>query len=474
MRKDNSSFEQNDELKEIIERYEAMKSIGKNIYLDPDQYEDVAEYYIREEKYKEAHEAIKQGMSIHPDNYELQLAEAEFFLDTDEIEPARVRINQMGINSSIDVYLLHVELLVKEGKEEEAEEAIKKLRDNDYDDETKRDIAFLSIDLGFFEEALLWLNKLEPEKQKAKSVQTAFAECYNALDKFDEAIAIYNSLLDQYPYSTNYWTALGKIYFNQGDYEKSLEATDFALVAKEENGEAHCIRGHIFFQLENYESAIESYKFAITHGALGADFGNMFIGFAYDGLGRWEDAIFHLKAVLAIAPEDSLMLPDVTMHLARCLHNLGRIEEARNYCEIVKRNYPYITDSYLLIGELFLEEGNLEEATAHFSEAVKIEPDAATWYYVGNACLKYGAYELAELALTKVKELDSNYLEIDRSLMTLYLKTRDFKKLLPYRDLLFKMFENTLHVKETVPEEDFNEFIEDIRNELDRLEEEQS
>lgn len=80
---------------------------------------------------------------------------------------------------------------------------------------------------------------------------------------------------------------MAKSHFNRQEFEKTIEACDFALAADENFGEAHLMKAHSFFHLENESKAIQSIV-ALKGQSIPPEFAHMFIGLAYTHLENWE------------------------------------------------------------------------------------------------------------------------------------------------------------------------------------------
>ena len=95
----------------------------------------------------------------------------------------------------------------------------------------------------------------------------ATADCYGAAgaEYIEQAIVVFNKLIDKNPYNPAYWVGLAKCQFATKDFDKAIESCDFAIAADEEFGEAHIIKAHSLFHLENIEGAIVEYRKALKY-----------------------------------------------------------------------------------------------------------------------------------------------------------------------------------------------------------------
>ena len=60
-------------------------------------------------------------------------------------------------------------------------------------------------------------------------------------------------MIDKNPYSNDYWFTLGRLYSISGDYEKAIEAFDFALTCDDSNEELKILKAYCLYMNENYE-----------------------------------------------------------------------------------------------------------------------------------------------------------------------------------------------------------------------------
>lgn len=112
------------ELTEIIQRYEAAKAEKRQLYLDGDQLADIADWYATERKFNDAQEVINYGLQLHPGNTGLLIEQAFLYLDTQKLSKAKEVANSITETYDSEVKMLKAELLLNEGKLEEAQQLI--------------------------------------------------------------------------------------------------------------------------------------------------------------------------------------------------------------------------------------------------------------------------------------------------------------------------------------------------------------
>lgn len=74
------------------------------------------------------------------------------------------------------------------------------------------------------------------------------------------AIELCNELIDKNPFSYEYWFTLGRLHSMVGDYEKAIEAFDFALTCDDSDTELKILKAYCLYMNESYEKAIEEYQ----------------------------------------------------------------------------------------------------------------------------------------------------------------------------------------------------------------------
>lgn len=427
-------------LTEIIKRYEAMKEENKVLYLDADQYADIVEQYTKEQRYTDAHEAILAGLKIHPSNTTLIIEQASLYIDAHKLKEAREVINTILNEKIISAQLLHIELLILEDKPEEADLILDNLKNEELDEDSCLDIAYLCIDVEYTEKAIYWIDKVLQSDSENEEALYTLCEYYQAKEKYDEAIKIFNRLLDKSPYSAKYWIGLAKTYFNLSQFDKAIEACDFSIVADEEEGEAYCIKAHSYYQLENYRVAIDIYKTAQRLKALDTHFASVFISFCYIELEEWENAYQYIERSITNIDENSPVYADLLLNAARCLYKTGKNKEAHLHCEIIQDRFPDYLNAYLYNGFYYLKENDEEKALENWEKAVQISPTSDTWSQIGLLCFECNHIKFAKTAFKKSRELNPHSSDTDNNLEYLLQKISEKKQISLKKESIDKVF----------------------------------
>lgn len=94
----------------------------------------------------------------------------------------------------------------------------------------------------------------------------------------EEAIPLYNQLIDQNPYSAPYWFGLARCHFEDLNFDQAIDACDYALIGDDEFADAYVMKGHCFYQLGNEDAALECYQKAEQMHGLAPEFVYTYIG----------------------------------------------------------------------------------------------------------------------------------------------------------------------------------------------------
>ena len=252
-----SDFEQDKEFKQALAQYEEMKAGERTSYFDADQLADFAEYYASMQKYTEAFEVIDFALSIHPANTEVLVIKAHILIDLGKIEEAKETAFSIPESYSRDVKMLKAELLILDKKLEEADMLLQEIINQDENDEEDNwlDIAYLYTDSDLPEQALPWFEKAFKANSENNEIRFSLAECYGQCKQLDKGAVLYNELLDKDPYNIMYWFDLGRFYYTAEEYNKALEAYEFALAIEADHPGSILMTAHSYFKLENFEKS---------------------------------------------------------------------------------------------------------------------------------------------------------------------------------------------------------------------------
>ncbi len=411
------------ELATLITHYEEAKAENRQLYLDADQLADIADWYAFKRKFEEAQEVITYGLKIHPGNTDLLIGQAYLYLDTQKLQKAK-KVTESITEFDSEVKLLKAELLLNEGKLEEAQWLLNTIEDAG-ELETIIDVVFLYLNTGYPEAAKEWLDRGKSRYAENEEYVALTADYLTSTQQVESAITYYNKLIDKSPFTPSYWMGLARCYFVQKQIDKSIEACDFALAADDQYGEAYAYKAHCFFYLNNSDDAIENYQKAIELNAIPPQLGYMFMGMSYGNKEEWQNANDCYDKVIACfeeaGDEQSLLLIDTYTSKAFALSRLARYEEAHELCEKAKEINPNEGLIYLTEGKLYLAERLIDEAALSLGKALKTSPNIEMRYMVATAYLENDYLSKAKKDFEEVYQMNPKYEDVTEKLSVLCL-----------------------------------------------------
>lgn len=474
MTNENSQSEYRKELTEIIQRYEAAKDVGKSIYLDADQFADVAEEYMQQSRFADAVEVVTAGLDIHPENSTLLISLASIYLDTENLQKAHEVIDFLLSegNDSDELKLLRVELLIAENKPEEGEKLLDSLTTDD--PITLTDMSFLYLKMNNLEKAISLLDQSVNMRPNDENNIAEIGECFMQALMYNKAVDVFERLVNDHPYNISYWLKLTESYSELKDYSKALDSCEFALAIDEENGEAHAYKAHLLFMVGNYEEATAEYETAHKLGVISEEETLQLIGMNYYNEENWEKALEYFKKTLKTVDESSPYYDNLLYYLAKCSAELADYDTAIQYCEshIGQPDFDH-TLTYLLLGDIYLQKNDKSKAIEAFERAIKLNPSAAVWYRIGRSLLEKEYYLPAEKALLRVKELEPDFPYLGKDLALVYIGLGDMENLEPYKkDLLESLKEYIIDVPTDENLDKINKICDNLTDEINKDEDE--
>ncbi|MDR0893256.1 MAG: tetratricopeptide repeat protein [Mediterranea sp.] len=422
MARKNPSGSYYEEMLQLVAEYEAATASGKQPYYDSLQLADIADTYLTQWRFADAQKVIEYGLYLYPNDVDLLVEKARYYIDIQEHKKAKEVVDGILDQSDEQVAFVRAELLLYDDKAEEANEIFENLEEaNTLDDIIE--IIFTFMDLGYYEQAEKWIEKAKIRYAGQEMFQSIQAEYLSAIGEQDEAIDIFNRLLDDSPYNITYWTGLARCHFRNHETEKALEACDFALTADENCGEAYTLRAYSNFYKGNAEQALLDFGKAIKHHAISPELGNMFTGLSYVMLRQWEKAIHYFDKVIGLLigkrPKDPTLLIDMYNNKAYALAQLKRFPEAHELSRKALELDPRYCSSYLTEGKILLMQQMDEEASHVFHQVLEIDPHAETWADIAVAYLENNQMEKAKKCYEQAHRLNPESTDIlDRLCIT--------------------------------------------------------
>ena len=404
------------EFKEILRKYEEAQKTGESIYLDPDELTDIAEYYHILGNVNHAINIIDEAINMFPGSVSILAFRARIaLLKENNPQKADEYAEMIEDKTDLEYFYVKAEIMLVENKKEDADAYLAK-QYQDMNDEDQADfvidVATLFADYDIMDKAQKWL--MLSDETDAPDYQELQGRIALAKGNYEESERIFNTLIDQDPYSSPYWNHLASTQLMRNNIRDSIQSSEFSIAINPNDEEAILNKANGLLSLGNYE---EAYKYFKRYSELcpNEENGQLFQGIAALNLGQANKGIEHLKKAEKLMSPDSPSQYEIYQELAFSLSRKGNLEEALHYA---KKLYDLVGDDekkevLVLRGHLFMENGKMKEAQDCFSKAIN-ESNGAPRVFLRIAISTYdnGYYQSAYRMLKTLRRVtDADYNE---------------------------------------------------------------
>lgn len=435
------------EISNLLQRYLSTQQEGKNAYFDVEEIEALLDSFEESEDYTYYDEVLALGLRLHPGNPDLQVRLCRSYLDNEDYDSALALIDSIADTENQDLDMLRLECYVMQDSYEKVIEHIEKLiaSNCEYLEALFEYIAPILGDMDMIKEAHDFISRglmLFPNNLILKDEL-----CYNleVEGNIKEAIIVCNELIDKNPYSYDSWFTLGRLYTINKEYEKAIEAFDFALACDDSDDELKIMKAFCLQMNGNYETAIEIYNDLMAN----EEFRIRIMPRLTDCYIQIED---YKKAYLLLNEQikQNGQLQDVNMyiHYIRCCFEMGKEKEVSEMLVQASKLFPQDIRIYSLLALSFLDKGN-ESKTDEITEYLFTlfdhkkngqEEDIEYLYQTAQILFIKGNMDKSLQYYNKVLELDPQRPFLHLQIAMIYLLKRD-------------MVHFAQHFKNTHPEE---------------------
>ena len=242
------------EFSKLLNAYETSVNAGEPVFMDADELTDIADYYQYTGRTDEAEKAISLALSLSPGAIApltYRIHEAIFKGDN---QKARLLLDQIIETSEPDYIYDKAEILISEGKIDEANQYLTEQLELISSDERQDfiiDVVNIFSEWGQPGKAMEWITKGNSED--TPSYKELMGRTLFEMGKFKESQNIFNELVDAYPFSNRYWTALASAQYMSEDYSDSVQSSEYAIAIDPNDPAAMLTKANGLIKLENFE-----------------------------------------------------------------------------------------------------------------------------------------------------------------------------------------------------------------------------
>lgn len=423
------------DISDLVRRYETMQISGKSAYFDPDEFDDLAEYYESYDDIDMALKVVASGLEIHPHSESLLLKQGKYLVCEGKFEESLVFLDTHFSYYSFDLYLLKIECFLQLGLYAESYQLVKEiLADKDVDmGEALSELGFLYLGVDYYNEAILYLNKsLEYLEEDRTEVLNDLAYAYEMKGDFALAIETVDRLLDEDPYSYDTWINLGKLHSIQENFDKAIDAFDFALTINDAEDSVLRLKAHCLLLVGRAEEAINIFKESIKKSPEDIHL--------YVALAECYLHIDDYDSMLEIVEQGEGVDNENTAIRAKKAIALLYGGEVDSALEIVLKALEIDSLSLelnSLAGDIFFAKENYEEAKKYLKVVLEEEPESVkVLEKLASIYIMEESYQEAIDSLELALELNPSSTVAKRKLVLLYFEVGDKEKFRYYLEML--------------------------------------
>jgi tetratricopeptide (TPR) repeat protein len=301
----------------------------------------------------------------------------------------------------------------------------------------------LSINPHFLSAKELKDNIIEGINEEAEKLQ--------ANKKYQEAIQIYNQILNKNPINANILSRKGDAYNKIQDIEKALECYNKALLIspgfyRAEIGKKELIPV-IYEKAEklksegDFKAAINTYD-TILKIIPGDKDTWLSKGKCFEFIGKYQDTLYCLNKALEIEPYYSFNI-DILLQKVNIQIGLEQQLEAHSTLDTILNNDPENVDALVIKGTLLQNNKEYDGALEHIEKACKIEPEneeinnkrkkiIKILEEIAEKSLQEKDYEVSYEKFLKIYNLEPTRSEISYKLGMVLIELKDYDKAIEY------------------------------------------
>ena len=373
---DNEEYFKSEGFQNLLKQYEASVNSGQPIYMDADDLADIADYYQFNGRMDEADAAISLALEYNPDAVGPLLYKAREALSKNDYGTARAYADKMMAVDQREALYFQGEILIAEGKTDEADELFREEMKEVMTDELMDyvyDVASIFSDYNIFDKAFEWVARSHGDD--SDDFKELMARTLFGLGKYKDSERIFNELIDHDPYSTRYWIALASAQFMNEDYHSAITSSEYAIAIDPNDPDSILAKANSLYNLENYEEAFSFYQ-RYSQMVEDDEFGYLHQGTSLINLGRFEEATKVLEKAAQLGEDGSSYLPEIYQELAFAYSELHKSEEAIYYIDKTRDLDCDHVNMEIIRGHILLADERREEAEKTFRNALKLSDNS--------------------------------------------------------------------------------------------------
>lgn len=358
--------------KQMLEEFERNEQEGIPNVISSDDYTDIAEFYYDKGDVKRASHIVDAAAEMYPGASAPLLFKARMeLIDCGDAEHAEQIAELIEDKTDIDYFYLKAELMLARGQTAEAEVYLEERYteiDNDDKESFLIDVATLFINYNETEISERWIARCT--ERDTNEYKELCARLATAHEDHKTSIRLYKELLDEDPYSTEYWNALASAQILTNDPEASVSSSEYSLAIDPDNALGIFNMANGLVNMGNYEEALK-YYIRYTKKCPPDEEVEMLMGLCFFLLKKYEEAAQHLKKALEMSEPKSSNVIEIRRFLAWSLSKTERTDDAFAELDLFVESGGDSHEAFVWRCCFLQEAGYEDEAEALFLNALE-------------------------------------------------------------------------------------------------------
>jgi tetratricopeptide (TPR) repeat protein len=450
MEEDRFGFAHEEDIEEVVERFERMKKNNENYFFDVSEFEAIIDFYFDTNNPSKAYDAADAAVHQHPNSVSIQLRQARVLLDRGRaVETLRILKKLESIEpGNFEIYLTKGTALGMLGDINGAKKMFDQALSLEHEETDNILYTITSIlqNLNYYDQMIVYMHKLIELEPDFFSHYYDLAYAYEKVGDTENAVKYYELYLQEEPFSDSAWYNLGIIHNKQGNYKGALEAYDYSLAINPQNTFALFNKGNILSNEEQFSEALEIYLEYLDLEPESSE-AMTYAGECYEKTGNFDLAKKYFQDAIELTPEipepwfgmgiiafrqgaynDAVMIfgkctrlddqnPEYYHMLARSLYAAGRRRDCIKNLKKALKADPFFDEAWIDMGNIIFESGAASKVLRHLITAHKIVGDVPGLnYLLAASYLSTGKTREAYDALSRAADIDPDLFEDFRML----------------------------------------------------------
>lgn len=369
--------------------YESHFINGTTCYLGEKEFLEIIEHYENEDQLEEALTAVNYALEYHPFSVDFLIIKASILLELLQPEDS-IKVVEQGKALGFvytDLLLLESECHMLLNNLDEALQAAaqaKQCAKHDEKDEVYFSEALIYEHFQMFNGCFESLSSALRYNPRHSNSLLKIWWCTEMTERYRESCKLYHELLDRDPYNAQLWYNLGHAYACLEEYDKSIDAFEYAYLAEPKFEFAYRDCAEICMKAEKYDLALQSYSELMEFTVPDAEILSK-CGYCHTNLENYTLARDMYTKAIALEPNNS----KACFGMAINAFYEGQLKEALSSVTKAISLDDSFEEYVLLKANILADMSRISEAETAFNQAIEMAPENATCW------IKYFSYLLS-------------------------------------------------------------------------------